>query len=252
MLEELEPETCLLTWDIRLPSETAVADIREVFEFVEDVCTLDIGPDSPPRSPRARRPRPCWRGHRRRRARAARQAPPAVDPVKAKPTSAGAGGAGQSEPAATVRVDLDRIDRLVNLVGELVINQAMLAQSVAQAGLPPNSDVMTGLEAFMMLTRDIQDSVMMIRAQPIKPLFQRMARIVREASGAIDKSVRLKTEGEATEIDKTVIERLADPLTHMIRNAVDHGLEPPADRLAAASPRKASSRCRRSTAPAGS
>ncbi|WP_349665896.1 chemotaxis protein CheA [Phaeovulum sp. NW3] len=121
-------------------------------------------------------------------------------------------------------------------MGELVINQAMLAQTVAEAGLPPNSPVMTGLEAFMMLTRDIQDSVMMIRAQPVKPLFQRMARIVREASSAIGKEVRLKTEGENTEVDKTVIERLADPLTHMIRNAVDHGLETPEVRAAAGKP----------------
>ena len=123
-------------------------------------------------------------------------------------------------------------------MGELVINQAMLAQSVAEAGLPPNSAVMTGLEAFMMLTRDIQDSVMMIRAQPVKPLFQRMGRIVREASAAVGKEVRLKTEGEATEVDKTVIERLADPLTHMIRNAVDHGLETPEKREAAGKPRE--------------
>uniref|UniRef100_UPI003F6F955F chemotaxis protein CheA n=1 Tax=Thioclava electrotropha TaxID=1549850 RepID=UPI003F6F955F len=137
-----------------------------------------------------------------------------------------------------MRVDIERIDRLVNLVGELVINQAMLAQSVAEAGLPPNSAVNTGLEAFMMLTRDIQDSVMMIRAQPVKPLFQRMARIVREASSAIGKDVRLKTEGETTEVDKTVIERLADPLTHMIRNAVDHGLESPDMREAIGKPRE--------------
>jgi len=138
--------------------------------------------------------------------------------------------------AATVRVDLDRIDRLVNLVGELVINQAMLAQSVTEAGLPANSAVMNGLEAFMMLTRDIQDSVMMIRAQPVKPLFQRMARIVREASAAVGKEVRLRSEGEGTEVDKTVIERLADPLTHMIRNAVDHGLETPDRRREAGKP----------------
>jgi two-component system chemotaxis sensor kinase CheA len=85
----------------------------------------------------------------------------------------------------------------------------------------------------MMLTRDIQDSVMMIRAQPVKPLFQRMGRIVREASAAVGKEVRLRTEGEATEVDKTVIERLADPLTHMIRNAVDHGLETPEARRTA-------------------
>jgi two-component system chemotaxis sensor kinase CheA len=129
------------------------------------------------------------------------------------------------QPQATVRVGLDKIDRLMNLVGELVINQAMLSQSVSEAGIPQNSDVSQGLDEFMQLTRDIQDSVMTIRAQPVKSLFQRMSRIVREASAELGKNVRLRTEGENTEVDKTVIERLADPLTHMIRNAVDHGLE---------------------------
>jgi two-component system chemotaxis sensor kinase CheA len=124
-----------------------------------------------------------------------------------------------------VRVDLDRIERLVNLVGELVINQAMLSQSLQSVGLSPHSDAMSGLDEFQRLTRDIQDSVMMIRAQPVKSLFQRMSRIVREASASVGKDVRLITKGENTEVDKTVIERLADPLTHLIRNAVDHGLE---------------------------
>ena len=113
----------------------------------------------------------------------------------------------------------------MNLVGELVINQAMLAQSVTASGMGGNTKIMSGLDEFQQLTRDIQDSVMMIRAQPVKSLFQRMGRIVREASADVKKNVRLDTEGESTEIDKTVIERLADPLTHMIRNAVDHGLE---------------------------
>ncbi|SLN64796.1 Chemotaxis protein CheA [Aquimixticola soesokkakensis] len=142
-----------------------------------------------------------------------------------------------TQPRATVRVDLERVDRLVNLVGELVINQAMLSQSVTEAGLPANSAVSTGLEEFLQLTRDIQESVMMIRAQPIKSLFQRMGRIVREASAAVNKDVRLHTDGENTEVDKTVIERLADPLTHMIRNAVDHGLETTEKRVASGKPR---------------
>ena len=92
---------------------------------------------------------------------------------------------------------------------------------------------MDGLDEFKRLTRAIQEGVMAIRAQPVKPLFQRMSRIVREAAAATGKSVRLVTEGEGTEVDKTVIERLSDPLTHMIRNAVDHGLEQTADRAAA-------------------
>ncbi|MDF2139957.1 chemotaxis protein CheA [Paenirhodobacter sp. CAU 1674] len=255
-LDTLTPEDSALSWQITVTGDLEEADIREVFDFVEDVSDLEIsraaaeaapmmgfgatgdsmdfdqGFGQPPLSAEDT-PAP-----------AASARPPIAtpDPAPAAPSAPPAAAApppgaavplppAPKEPAteasATVRVDLDRIDRLVNLVGELVINQAMLAQSVAEAGLPPNSTVMTGLEAFMMLTRDIQDSVMMIRAQPVKPLFQRMARIVREASAAVGKEVRLRTEGEATEVDKTVIERLADPLTHMIRNAVDHGLETP-------------------------
>ena len=138
--------------------------------------------------------------------------------------------------AATIRVDLERVDRLINLVGELVINQAMLSQRVHQAGLVTNPQVTTSLEELQHLTRDLQESVMAIRAQPVKPLFQRMSRTVREVAEATGKEVRLKTEGESTEIDKTVIELLADPLTHMIRNGVDHGLESPEERLAAGKP----------------
>ena len=135
--------------------------------------------------------------------------------------------------APTIRVGLDRIDRLINLVGELVINQAMLTRSAEEMGAQSNSDHMLGLDELMRLTRDLQDSVMQIRAQPVKPLFQRMARICREASSISGKSVVLVSEGQDTEIDKTVIERLADPLTHMIRNAVDHAMELPEARLKA-------------------
>ncbi|MEM1374454.1 MAG: chemotaxis protein CheA [Pseudomonadota bacterium] len=136
----------------------------------------------------------------------------------------------------TIRVGLDRVDKLINLVGELVINQAMLTRSAETMGAEPNSDHMIGLEELMRLTRDLQDSVMQIRAQPVKPLFQRMARICREAADLGGKRVELLTEGQDTEIDKTVIERLSDPLTHMIRNAVDHAIESPAERREAGKP----------------
>lgn len=136
----------------------------------------------------------------------------------------------------TIRVDLDRVDRLIDLVGELVINQAMLAQQMHEAGLARTDALALSLDDLEHLTRDIQDSVMAIRAQPVKSVFQRMPRLVREVSAMTGKSARLATEGEGTEVDKTVIERLTDPLTHMIRNAIDHGLESPEDRLAAGKP----------------
>ncbi|MCL4105353.1 UNVERIFIED_CONTAM: hypothetical protein GTU68_055484 [Idotea baltica] len=224
-LEDLDPESPLLSWHIKVTGATNKDAIQEIFEFVQDVCDLEIAEshaDAPslevddssePEKPTAST---------------------AEKPAKAQEKSSG------SAPAtkATVRVDLDRIDRLVNQVGELVINQAMLAQSVAEAGAAADPNVQNGLEEFQRLTRDIQDSVMMIRAQPVKSLFQRMSRIVREASAAVGKTVRLHTEGDATEVDKTVIERLADPLTHMIRNAVDHGLESTEDRIASGKPKE--------------
>jgi two-component system chemotaxis sensor kinase CheA len=156
----------------------------------------------------------------------------AVDSA-AKPEAESPKQAPASKVGATVRVDLEKVDRLINLVGELVVNQAMLSQSVIDAGLAAGSAVAGGLDEFKQLTREVQDSVMAIRAQPVKSLFQRMSRIVREAAAVTGKSARLKLEGEMTEIDKTVVEQLAEPLTHMIRNAVDHGLESPEKRLEA-------------------
>ncbi|MEI4471159.1 chemotaxis protein CheA [Frigidibacter sp. MR17.24] len=240
----MDPEASYLGWDILLDTTAGRDEILEVFDFVEDLAEIELteeGPagDAPPPDPAGDPlpdPAPAAESDATAPPGPGAAAVPDRAPAPAAPPAAAAraegGGAHPAETAgATVRVDLERIDRLVNLVGELVINQAMLAQSVSEAGLGANSAVMSGLEAFMMLTRDIQDSVMMIRAQPVKPLFQRMARIVREASGAVGKEVRLRTEGEGTEVDKTVIERLADPLTHMIRNAVDHGLEKPETRV---------------------
>ena len=253
-----EAEQPRLAWTVRLQGDLTEADIREVFDFVADLCDLairvaepaaaevpafpvDAAGDAPiadapgvvePSAPAAPLQLDTGAIHA-----AANDSAPAAHPAAATAGSGPRPGRPDPEPApATVRVDLERVDRLVNLVGELVINQAMLTQSVAEAGMGENPSVMNGLEEFMMLTRDIQDGVMMIRAQPVKPLFQRMARVIRESSAALGKEVRLVTEGEATEIDKTVIERLSDPLTHMIRNSVDHGIETPEQRRAAGKP----------------
>jgi len=261
-LSALDEEKSYLSWTIHLTTDEDEDAVRDVFDFVADLCTLTItgpvkpGPDMPPpnappsppkdNAPPAEPLIPATDAPSVPEAPAAQASAelpdnkptttvtplPASTPAK-KPASS---APKSNKPRPTVRVDLERIDRLVNLVGELVINQAMISQSVAEAGLPANSAVSEGLDEFMQLTRDIQDSVMMIRAQPVKSLFQRMSRIVREASSMVGKSVRLKTEGDATEVDKTVIERLADPLTHMIRNAVDHGVETPQDRIAAGKP----------------
>jgi len=247
-LDQLRPDVPHLSWTVILQTDVEESEIVSIFEFVEGLCQLDIkkqgepdGRDLPP-LPDLPPVEPTMAEHRETLPQTPIEVTPAPsapvdDPVStvAAPTQP-AQATAPTAAKSVVRVDLDRIERLVNLVGELVINQAMLSQSLEHSGLSPHSDAMSGLEEFQRLTRDIQDSVMMIRAQPVKSLFQRMSRIVREASAAVEKDVRLVTTGEATEVDKTVIERLADPLTHMIRNAVDHGLETKEERLAAGKP----------------
>ena len=253
-LDELDPEGSYLEWRINVTTEFDEPQVREVFDFVESDCDLEITRGDSTTTSVAEQEHTSIEPEKEQ-AQTEEEAFASEEPVaekvsvKAAPVSpisqpAGAPqgdkntatGDKASGPKATIRVDLDRVDRLINLVGELVINQAMVSQCVEEAGLAANSSVATGLDEFNQLTREIQESVMAIRAQPVKSLFQRMSRIVREAANATGKTVRLVTDGESTEVDKTVIERLADPLTHMIRNAVDHGLEKPEDRTAKGKP----------------
>jgi two-component system chemotaxis sensor kinase CheA len=219
-----------LGWTLRLATQESETVLREIFDFVEGLCELDISPfdvapepeDPLPLVAAPLVPAPGF------------GAPPPAASAAPKQDPAPGGDAAEGRgPKPTLRVDLDRVDRLINSVGELIINQAMIAQRLQDMALASDEDVSLHVEDYRLLARDIQEAVMAIRAQPVKPLFQRMSRILREAAEATGKSARLLTFGENTEVDKTVIERLADPLTHMIRNAVDHGLEGPDARRAA-------------------
>jgi two-component system, chemotaxis family, sensor kinase CheA len=164
-------------------------------------------------------------------------APAAVDAkpvaVAPQPTTAPAPAPAQApQPATgshTIRVELDKLDRLVDSVGELVITQSMLAQRLAGAGVVTEDE----LSQFEYLTRELQDCAMALRAQPIRSVFSRVPRIVRELETQTGKRVKLEVFGESTELDKTVIERIGEPLTHLIRNAIDHGLETTEERIAA-------------------
>lgn len=222
-LEDFDAETVYLRWTIEIDTEAGREAIAEVFDFVAEDCELTIEPLAP-LSPGAGAPLPA-------------PAEPAPDAPRGSAQARGTDGGRGAAEGGTVRVDLERVDRLINLVGELVINQAMLTQLVAGGGLANASPVAVGLDELRHLTREIQESVLAIRAQPVKSLFQRMARIVRETAEATGKTVEFRAEGEMTEVDKTVIERLVDPLTHMIRNAVDHGLEHAERRAEAGKPR---------------
>ncbi|KPF71024.1 hypothetical protein IP69_08050 [Bosea sp. AAP35] len=141
--------------------------------------------------------------------------------------------AGRQRQAVSVRVDLDRIDKLMNLVGEIVITQSMLVECVRSLPYDVYAKTAEGILTLSRQTRELQDHVMAVRAQPVKAVFQRMPRLVRELAQTLGKEVRLVLEGENTEVDKTIIEELADPLTHMIRNSMDHGVETPDERIAA-------------------
>ncbi len=240
-LDTLELEDSYLSWDISLETASDLAAVKEVFDFVDGDCDLAISLASKPEAAPARTPKgELDIATILKKVSDEAPAIAAAQSVLAAAVQAGADAGEASSPRAnnrtavqpTIRVDLDRVDRLINLVGELVINQAMLTQRVLHSDHARDREVISSLEELERLTREIQESVMAIRAQPVRPLFQRMSRIVREAADATGKDVRLRTEGEATEVDKTVVELLADPLTHMIRNAVDHGLESPEQRIA--------------------
>lgn len=134
---------------------------------------------------------------------------------------------------SSIRVSIEKVDQLINLVGELVITQAMLLQTATQIQDAVPERLANGLAQLERNTRDLQESVMSIRMMPISFVFSRFPRVVRDLSGKLGKQVELKTSGETTELDKGLIERIADPLTHLIRNSLDHGIELPEKRVAA-------------------
>ena len=165
-------------------------------------------------------------------------APAVVQPIE-KPVAEPRARASKAASAAaasgdsSIRVSIEKVDQLINLVGELVITQAMLLQTATQMQESAPERLVNGLAQLERNTRDLQESVMSIRMMPISFVFSRFPRVVRDLSGKLGKQVELKTTGETTELDKSLIERIADPLTHLIRNSLDHGIESPEARIAA-------------------
>ena len=266
-LADFEPFGVYCSWEISLDAPNATEEkIAEVFEFVEGNCDLTIArldrtAPVPPREADAvgTAAAPADAGSSEPEAEivsfaelaeALKPAPrvAAPPPLSSAPRTPPAGDfdgdndrrTGPDDRRGTgvqsIRVDLEKIDRVVNMVGELVITQSMLTQQMDETLRARYQELVRGLEVLAQTTRGLQDAVMSIRAQPVKTVFSRMPRLVRELAAKTGKKVRLETIGENTEIDKTIIEQLSDPLTHMIRNSADHGIETPEARVAAGKP----------------
>ena len=212
----LDPLQSYFAWHLALPGATPRSDIDEAFAWVTDECALDVQ-------------------------RQAQQPALAIVPASAKPASTETGAeisaapttGGDNSADSSIRVAVGKVDALINLVGELVITQAMLKQQANVLDPTGNAKLLAGLEQLDRNTRQLQETVISVRMLPVESAFRRMPRLVRDLATRLGKQVRLRTSGEATELDKGLIELVVDPLVHLVRNAVDHGLETPEMRLAA-------------------
>ncbi|HCT9256256.1 chemotaxis protein CheA [Enterobacter hormaechei subsp. steigerwaltii] len=162
-------------------------------------------------------------------------AAPALKAVP-KETAAPARGekpAARSSESTSIRVAVEKVDQLINLVGELVITQSMLAQRSNELDPVTHGDLITSMGQLQRNARDLQESVMSIRMMPMEYVFSRFPRLVRDLAGKLNKQIELTLMGSSTELDKSLIERIIDPLTHLVRNSLDHGIELPENRVAA-------------------
>jgi two-component system chemotaxis sensor kinase CheA len=254
-LTSLRPEIAYLSWTGTLRTEATREQLQDIFDFVGDceITINEVGGDAgaidepapsmvvtelpvvdvaPPVAPVAATPdlAPV-----RAAAPAPQPKPSAATPVpSAEAPAERAAAARPAKPqATTTRIELEKIDRVVNMVGELVIAQAMLGQIVHDLPEGVSDRLSQILDEVVHHTRELKDGLMSMRAQAVGTVFQRMPRLVRETAAKVGKKIRLELAGETTEVDRSIIERLTDPLTHIIRNSVDHGIEAPDVRLAA-------------------
>lgn len=238
---DYDPAQCYLSWNATLTGPDEQSKIAEIFDWVDTECDLKIealsaSDDSSQISSQQ---------DSGQQDKDDSSASPPIVSAKAKPNDAKAPDTKSTEPRQTrnksesssIRIATDKIDQLINLVGELVITQSMLTRvgfSNDSVDLDELRERLTDLEHN---TRDLQESVMQVRMLPLSSAFSRFPRLVRDLSRKLDKDVELVLEGGTTELDKTVLERMIDPLVHLVRNALDHGLENATQRAAAGKPK---------------
>jgi two-component system, chemotaxis family, sensor kinase CheA len=245
-LGALDPDAMYLRWTMALETAATVARIRDVFSAdlrADEYEIIDCGnpaatvPATPAAVSSAQAPTSPTAESAARGSEAVEQPAMADEKMATVPPPERDAAAITADDTiapivSSIRVDLDRMDKLVNLVGELVISQAMLAEQLHALPTDQFPQLARGIEELSRHARDLQEGVMAMRAQPVRSLFTRVPRLLRELAQQTGKRLQLVSSGEDTEIDKTVIEHLHDPITHMIRNAADHGIERPEDRIA--------------------
>lgn len=234
-LGAMHPATCYIRWRLTLEGDIPRDLVEEVFEWVADDCELVIAPLFAPR-PAARR-----------------FAPPALalaldDSAEAPvvPVAAGRGREAVDDEVRTggaadlnaVRIAVDKVDRLINLVGQLAVTQSVLDRAVEALPEALRATLRDGLDDLSRHAHDLQESVLEIRMLPLSFVCRRLPRVVRDLSRALGKEVDLHVYGEETELDKSVLEQISDPLVHIVRNCIDHGMEPPQARRAAGKPQR--------------
>ncbi len=235
-LAVLDPESCFLAWDLRLDTDVTREVVEQIFDWAEGDCELrisegDVAAASKPVAAAQVTPAAPKAADGARPVEAARPqlaAVPVAENVEAPKQGLGDG--------SSIRVSTEKIDELMNTVGELVITQSMLTQLGTRMEGAVAEQLRAGLAQLERNVRELQESVMRVRMLPISFVFSRFPRMVRDLSQRLGKNVDLKVTGDQTELDKTVLEKIGDPLVHLVRNSVDHGLEMPDVRAAAGKP----------------
>ena len=218
---DFNPEDMYLSWDMELAGNVDKAAIDDVFSWVEDESDISITAlaAAQKKSTAGSKPKAAAKS-------VANKLPEKAAEKKEKSTPA----------SSSIRVGIDKIDDLINMVGELVITQSMLSMLGEDFTMSRLEKLQEGLVQLDRHTRELQESVMQIRMVPISFTFSRFPRMVRDLSEKLDKKIELVMHGENTELDKTVIEKIGDPLVHLVRNSIDHGIEMPEERIAAGKP----------------
>jgi two-component system chemotaxis sensor kinase CheA len=263
---ELDPQSCYLAWKIELDGQVREDSIKQVFEWAEGDCELALHlvgaaePAAPAATnataptndalvadallsgnePAAAKQDPVATAAAPASTVATAPAPPVAAPAAAQPTAPVVAAVkdantqiGAVGDSGSIRVSVEKIDELMNTVGELVITQAMLSQLGTAIEGPHAEKLRAGLAQLERNTRELQESVMRVRMLPISFVFSRFPRMVRDIAQRLGKQIDLKLTGEQTELDKTVLEKIGDPLVHLVRNSIDHGIEMPEARVAA-------------------